>query len=144
MLGTEEWPSWWRNSPDRIRLTGPVASNSQVPRLRSGFRHAARTPRKRLNLQVQLPQILRSLDCARDFGTRLGRRVNASTYRSSCLKFSGPSTALGFRHAARTPRKRLNLQVQLPQILRSLDCARDFGTRLGRGGKASNYRYSWL
>jgi hypothetical protein len=66
---------------------------------------------------------------------RLRRRVGASTYRSGCQQFrlrdsapGGPSQQRsGFRHAAQTPRRRVNLQVRLPHFsprLRSFDSLR--------------------
>ena len=53
----------------------------QVPRLRSGFRRAARTPRNRLNLQVRLPTFTsRFLGFARGFESPrcapIGKRLN--------------------------------------------------------------------
>jgi len=59
MCGPEEWPSCRGDPADRIRLIGPAANYFRPgPSLRSGFRLAAQTPPKRLNLQVRLPILL--------------------------------------------------------------------------------------
>ena len=60
---------------------GLLDSYEVAPSLCSGFRHAARTPRKRLNMDSAL---------------------------LACYEVA-PSLCSGFRHAARTPRKRLNM-----------------------------------
>src|SRR5579863_10048937 len=96
MRGPEEWPSRGSKPEDRIRLTGPAATNlsKRVLRLRSGFRlraPASLTPADRLNLQVRLPQIFRSrsFGCAQDFACGLPLRSRpqiGSTYRSGCHK----------------------------------------------------------
>ena len=88
------------------------AHHSEVPRLRSGFRLAARTPRKRLKFESCRAHHSEVPRCARDFACRLPLRSRLQTGSSSSP-------------AALT-------------TVRSLDYARDFGSRLGRRENASS------
>ena len=63
MRGPEEWPSSRSNPADRIRLTGPAATNDSVGSFDSAQDFACglplrSRPQNRLNLQVRLPQMI--------------------------------------------------------------------------------------
>ena len=61
MRGPEEWPSRNIFVADRIRLTGPAATKSQVLRSAQDFGSGLplrSRPLERLNLQVRLPQTI--------------------------------------------------------------------------------------
>src|SRR5579872_4140726 len=85
----------------QIRPSRPVLAQliiTRGPSLRSGFRRAAQTPRKRLKFKsgrpdqfwpsLLSPEVLR---CAQDFGARLRRRASASSSNPAVPTSSGPA-----------------------------------------------------